>query len=68
MNSFKLTTGDKVVCPHCNYRYDDPVEDFVIPKHIGSESSAQEQCEHCDRYFTVTQTGSEAFEVAADAA
>lgn len=63
----KLKTGDKVVCPHCNETYEDEerVEDFVIPRQLGAESMAEEQCVYCDKTFSVTQITSGVFEIEA---
>jgi predicted nucleic acid binding AN1-type Zn finger protein len=67
MDIIKLNKGDKVVCPHCNETYEDEerVEDFVIPRQLGAESTANEQCVHCDAYFSVTQISPGVFEVEA---
>jgi predicted nucleic acid binding AN1-type Zn finger protein len=67
MDILKLKKGDKVVCPHCNETYEDEerVEDFVIPRHLGAESTANEQCVHCDMHFSVTQIAPDVFEVEA---
>ena len=66
MDTIKLKTGDKVVCPHCNETYGEDeglVEDFVIPRKIGQESRANEQCVYCDEWFSVTRISDNEFEV-----
>lgn len=67
LDIIKLKTGDKVVCPHCNETYEDEerVEDFVIPRQLGAESTANEQCVHCDKHFSVTQISPGIFEIEA---
>lgn len=47
--------GDKIKCPHpeCGEEQEGVVEDFVVPGRVGGESMSEEQCGHCDEYFTV---------------
>jgi len=58
-----LKKGEKVVCPYCNSVQEDPVEDFVIPGKIGTESIAE--CYDCDGIFYVTAFDDGTFEVSA---
>ena len=53
----KLTPDAFMQCPHCLEKYDDPAKDFVLSKYIGPDSSAQDECEFCNRFFVAEFDG-----------
>ena len=61
----RLNKGDKAVCPHCYYEYDEPIEDFVIAGYTGVDSISDEpnQCPDCDELFSVEHIGENKYEI-----
>lgn len=50
-------------CPHCKEPLDAPVEDLVIPGHVGAESCYQTDCVNCFKDFTVEASADGTFVV-----
>lgn len=42
----------KLICPHCGYKYDEVVKDFVIPENFSKDPT---ECDECDDIFYVKQ-------------
>lgn len=66
MTILKLKAGDQVTCPHCHETYptsEGTVEDFVIPRKLGAESRANEECVYCDEWFSVARIADNEFEI-----
>lgn len=44
--------GEKMVCPHCGYKYDEPVSDFVVPTNFTKDPTV---CDECRKTFYTQQ-------------
>lgn len=50
-----LIEGQKCICPHCQYKFDEPIEDFVIPLSVGPDSKSDMDCDECNKVFYVVK-------------
>lgn len=48
-----LIEGQKCICPHCQYKFEDPIQDFVIPLTVGPASKYDMDCDECGETFSV---------------
>lgn len=62
----KIKRQQSLTCPHCFFDYQESVEDFAIPSNATrpyAETTADEQCSECHKWFNVTQISKDEFEV-----
>ena len=50
------TQGDDLlICPHCNYTYDEQVSEVRVKEGFGIENADREQCEDCNEIFLIIE-------------